>query len=118
MVRKTQTFCAATAALTLAASAASAAPAFYDLGTLGGTESVGYAVNDAGQVAGYSTSTDGRRFAFRYDGTPGAGGVMRDLGTLGGTSSIGYGINNAGQVAGAASTSGNAAQHAFRYDGT
>jgi probable HAF family extracellular repeat protein len=83
------------------ATAPAAMPAVYNLGTLGGNSSYGYAVNDTGQVAGYShTLGNTVRHAFRYDGTPGSGGVMRDLGTLGGTESEAYGINNAGQVAG------------------
>ena len=47
----------------------------YNLGTLGGTHSDGYGINDAGQVAGYSLH-DRRRppmHAFRYNGTPGSG---------------------------------------------
>jgi probable HAF family extracellular repeat protein len=116
--------CAATAALlcvgiALAAPPAPAAtPAIFNLGTLGGNNSYGYAVNDAGQVAGYSsTSGNTSRHAFRYDGTPGAGGVMRDLGTLGGIESEAYGVNNAAQVAGY-SYDFQGAIHAFRYDGT
>jgi probable HAF family extracellular repeat protein len=58
------------------------------------------------------------RHAFRYDGTPGAGGIMRDLGTLGGTNSLGWGVNDAGQVAGYSDVTGDATTHAFRYDGT
>jgi probable HAF family extracellular repeat protein len=89
------------------------------LGTLGGTNSYGYNVNNAGQVAGQSQITGSSvTHAFRYDGTPGSGGVMRDLGTLGGTSSEGYGVNNAGQVAGRSHITGFEAYHAFRYDGT
>src|SRR5688572_12251506 len=53
------------AALWLAAPAASAAPAIYHLGTLGGSESYGTAVNNAGQVAGLSHIGDSTR-AFRY----------------------------------------------------
>src|SRR5262249_48423270 len=82
--------------------------------------SVGYAINDAGQVAGRSfitgNSTD---HAFRYDGTPGSGGVMRDLGTLGGMHSQGQSINNAGQVTGWSQiTDGSTITHAFLYTGT
>jgi uncharacterized membrane protein len=31
-----------------------------DLGTLGGTHSLGYAINDAGQVTGWSTTSGDR----------------------------------------------------------
>ncbi|HEY3393246.1 MAG TPA: hypothetical protein VGK58_11090, partial [Lacipirellulaceae bacterium] len=96
-----------------------APPAIYNLGTLGGTISGGSAVNDAGQVAGYSYTAGNLAIrAFRYDGTPGSGGVMRDLGTFGGTYSGGHAINNAGQVAGSANLTGDDANRAFRYDGT
>jgi probable HAF family extracellular repeat protein len=97
--------------------------AMADLGTLnGGGYSFGYAINNAGQVTGYS-ETPGITFgnhnphAFRYTGTPGAGGAMADLGTLGGPFSYGYGINDAGQVVGEAYTP-TLDLHAFRYTGT
>jgi probable HAF family extracellular repeat protein len=44
--------------------------------------------------------------------------TVTDLGTVGGTTSRGFGINASGQVTGYADTTGNAAQHAFLYDGT
>ena len=54
-----------------------------DLGTLGGTDSDGTAINDAGQVTGTSTLTGDfttqTQHAFLWDGA-----TMRDLGTLGG----------------------------------
>lgn len=100
------------------AAPASAAPAIYELGTFISPSSNGYAINEAGAVAGYCYNTNqSAARAFRYDGTPGAGGVMRDLGTLGGTSSIGYGVNASGQVVGRAQAISNIF-HAFRYDGT
>jgi len=83
--------------------------AMMDLGTLGGTNSDGYGINNAGQVTG------GSSHAFLY-----SDGQMMDLGTLGGgypyNSSVGRGINNATpvQVVGAASTS-TGATHAFLY---
>src|SRR4051812_27384614 len=85
----------------LAGHAASAAPAIYSLGTFGGTASYGLAINDAGQVTGTSYFSGNTPFhAYRYDGIPDSGGVMRDLGTLGGTNSSGSGVNDAAQVAG------------------
>jgi probable HAF family extracellular repeat protein len=92
-----------------------------DLGTLpGGATSHGLGINAHGQVAGYSSiaGSSDPYHAFRYDGTPGSGGVMRDLGTLGGTSSFGNGINDAGQVTGSTLTASGPYSHAFRYDGT
>lgn len=68
------------------------------LGALGGTGSVGYGINDAGQVTGlaYTTSSSPYLYhAFLY-----SNGAMTDLGTMGGISSAGYGINSAGQVVG------------------
>lgn len=68
-----------------------------DLGTLGGSRSVGRSINEAGQVAGESaTLNDSTTHAFRF--TPGQ--PMRDLGTLGGRKSSGYGINDYGEVVG------------------
>ena len=50
-----------------------------DLGTLGGDSSDGYAINDSGQVAGFSDTSADEFHAFLY-----SDGVMQDLGTLGG----------------------------------
>lgn len=66
------------------------------LGTLGGICSGARAINDAGQVVGYSHisgNTDYRAFLWQS-------GSMQDLGTLGGPSSYANGINAAGQVVG------------------
>jgi probable HAF family extracellular repeat protein len=98
--------------------AGAAAP--FDLGTLGSKYSVGYDINASGQVVGDSFISDtGIRHAFRYDGTPGFGGVMRDLGTLGPRDSFAYGINSAGQVTGAFEANDLLFHaHAFVYSGT
>jgi probable HAF family extracellular repeat protein len=83
-------------ALLIAACAPSATAAtIAALGTLGGTSSYATAINDAGQVVGYSTNAAGIDHAFLY-----SGGVLNDLGTFGGTSSMAYGINNSGQIVG------------------
>ncbi|MGA2372005.1 MAG: hypothetical protein ABSG11_15170, partial [Candidatus Korobacteraceae bacterium] len=72
-----------------------------DLGTLGGTFSVAFGINDRGQIDGFSTipgdmATHG--FVLNH-------GVMTDLGTLGGPSSIvGTGPNLSLQVPGLAET--------------
>src|SRR5262245_35110076 len=75
-------------------------PAVYNLGTLGGTFSIGFAINASGQVAGYSYTASDLLHAFLYSDTPGSGGTMADLGTLGSTISTGFAINASGQVAG------------------
>ena len=83
-----------------------------DLGTLGGTYSSAYGINDSGQVVGYSNTAGGDYHAFLYDST-----AMTDLGTLGGTYSYAYGINDSGQVVGYSGTIGHASR-AFLYNGT
>jgi probable HAF family extracellular repeat protein len=84
-----------------------------DLGTLpGGTVSGGYGINDSGEVAGTS-STSNSRHAFLY-----RDGRMSDLGTLpGGTFSAGFAINESGEVTGSSNATGIAPGnlHAFLY---
>jgi probable HAF family extracellular repeat protein len=68
-----------------------------DIGTLGGAEAYAPALNDAGQVAGYSSNPSGNYHAFRWSKTSG----MVDLGTLSNASaSKGLDINRQGQVVG------------------
>jgi probable HAF family extracellular repeat protein len=84
-----------------------------DLGTLAGsTDSYASAINNRGQVVGYSTiAATGFNHAFLYER-----GAMIDLGTLpGGNWSEAYAINDRGQVVGAASTK-DAESHAFLYE--
>jgi probable HAF family extracellular repeat protein len=71
--------------------------------TLGGSESRGYGLNDAGLVTGYARTADGTPRAVRY--AP-ATSSLTDLGALGGTYSFGYAINESGAVAGYAETPG------------
>jgi probable HAF family extracellular repeat protein len=86
-----------------------------DLGTLGGEESEALAMNDGGQVVGWSQAAFSNSYvgypqhAFLYDS-----GAMRDLGTLGGCCSHAYGINNRGWVVGR-SDIGGGVYHAFLY---
>ena len=81
-----------------------------DLGTLGGSMSVGFVLNNAGQVAGVgSISGDGEFHAFVS-----LGNNLFDLGTLGGLFSFGNGLNDAGTVVGQSDlASGGSCYHAF-----
>ena len=102
--------------------AAATPPAYHvtDLGTLGGTGSAGLGINASGQVTGDSGTTgdiESHTFLWTPTTPNGSSGTMIDLGTLGGTQSSGRGINTNGQVTGVSLTSGDAAYHAFLYDG-
>ena len=93
----------------------------HDLGSLGGTESDGGAINASGQVSGSSLTTgDAAYHAFLWKpSTPnGTSGTMHDLLTLGGTESFGGTINASGQVAGFSYTTGDAAYHAYLWTPT
>lgn len=83
-----------------------------EVGTLGGGNSRGYAVNNRLQVAGESVTASGAVHAFVYQD-----GRMRDLGTLGGSYSSARAINNRGTVVGDAFVKDEpgAVIHAFVY---
>ena len=85
---------------------------------MGGAESFASALNDAGQVTGYSTTVrflKPHAFVWLNNGQP-----MKNLGTLGGTTSVGNDINASGEVTGYSRLAGDSVSHAFlwRNDGT
>lgn len=87
---------------------------FIDLGeTLGGNESVAFAVNNAGLVTGSTSNfAANTSTAVLWNG-----GDVTYLGTLGGTGGFGYAINDAGVVVGYAFTANNTSYHATQWNG-
>lgn len=72
--------------------------AMRDLGTLGGTSGCATALNNRGQVVGYSNLKGDLTFhAFVWDRE-----ALKDLGTFGGDNSVALAINDAGQIIGRA----------------
>jgi probable HAF family extracellular repeat protein len=101
---------------TVAECAAAVPSAYYvtDLGTLGGTDSLGWGLNASGQATGYAATMSDAVHPFLWNPTSpgGTSGAMKDLGALGGDFGWGIGINDGGQVAGVASTTDEVAEHA------
>jgi probable HAF family extracellular repeat protein len=87
-----------------------------ELGTFGGHQSIAWAINNNGQVAGGSQLPDGNWRAFLYDDTVG----MQNLGILGETGdSCAEDINDLGKVvgySGEANTSGMGSVRAFLWE--
>jgi probable HAF family extracellular repeat protein len=73
-----------------------------DLGTLGSNYSVVVAMNDSGQVVGYTETGDNAVHPFSWTQ---AGGMI-DLGTLGGTFSQASAASASGQVVGVSTPAG------------
>ncbi|HEX9059583.1 MAG TPA: hypothetical protein VF941_05350, partial [Clostridia bacterium] len=90
--------------------AAFAKPVMKDLGTLGGNNTTVVAVNDIGQVIGYSDTANGKEHGFVWED-----GKITDLGTLGGYYSRALAINNKGQIIGY-STLANREIHGFIWE--
>ena len=85
-----------------------------DLGTLGGTNSYGAAINNAVVVIGSSQTASGATHAFSWQ----VGVGMTDLGSLGGDDAYATAINEAGQVVGNSKIANNVDYHAFFWDAT
>jgi probable HAF family extracellular repeat protein len=84
-----------------------------DLGTLGGTESQAFAINERGAVVGYSqVAGNASIHPFLYEA-----GTMYDLGTLGRMQGKALGINERGVVVGYVSDQFDGAPVAFIDDG-
>lgn len=86
-----------------------ASPALFtvtDLGTLGGTYSFAWSINDRGQVAGLSSLPGDTQSCDTQSCDPflWQHGVMTDLGTLGGPDTFAQGIDDAGIVVGYSDT--------------
>lgn len=81
-----------------------------DLGGLLGCSSQAFAINDAGQVAGYFTDSTGNSHAYLY-----TNGNTTDLGNLGAAGAWAYGINAKGEVTGYSAKAGGVGPDAFLY---
>ncbi|RMF86767.1 MAG: DUF3466 family protein, partial [Nitrospirae bacterium] len=76
-------------------------------GTLGGSVSNAFGINDLGEVVGFSAIGEiGRHAAWWYSG------LRRDLGSLGGSSQA-FAINNLGEAVGVSDLAGSIHEHAF-----
>jgi probable HAF family extracellular repeat protein len=100
-----------------------------DLGTLGGTDSAAFLINERGQTAGWSFTNSTPNpvpdvcSAFQQnlptmDPFLWDDGKMIDLGTLGGTCGRALSLNNRGQVAGGSDLAGDQSCHPFLWDKT
>ena len=85
-----------TACLLPACSQAAIVYEVIDLGALGGDESIARSINNAGQIVGEATNSQGDWHATLFDPT-GTGNNL-DLDTLAGRDSVASVINNAGQI--------------------
>jgi probable HAF family extracellular repeat protein len=82
-----------------------------DLGTLGGPDSFAQYVNDKGQVAGFSFTSDLNVDPFLW-----RNGTITDLGSFGGTFGQVGALNNRGQVVGLMNLAGDVNAHPFLWD--
>jgi MYXO-CTERM domain-containing protein len=80
------------------------------LGTLGGNYGMTEAINNLGQIVGFSLAGAGGHHAVLWNDT-----APIDLGTLGGINSYAHGINDLGQVVGESYTAHDIPAHAFLW---
>ena len=85
-----------------------------DLGSLGGTYSIGLGVNNSGLVSGFSHLVGN---ASEHAIVGQALSLPQDLDSLGGSYSQAYSINNLGEVVGSAAVVGDTVYHAFQWNG-
>jgi probable HAF family extracellular repeat protein len=91
----------------------------HDLGTLGGANSIGWYINQRGEIAGQSFKDD---IPNETTGIPTIGsflwrnGKMLDLGSLGGTWGTPNALNNVGQVVGTSDLEGDEIFHPFLWE--
>ena len=102
----------------------SAATGMVNLGVLGstpafpaffGNTSTAVAINDAGQIIGFSSFDNMPQLGYTHAFLTSATGTMQDLGTLGGNGAVASGINNLGQIVGNATLAGDNLSHGFLY---
>lgn len=87
-----------------------------DLGTLGGSKTFAYDINEQGEVVGESQlAGSGSKYDIPIHAFIWSGGKIADLGTLGGRRSYAYSINQAGQVVGYSYTLDNSNGGAFLW---
>ncbi len=94
--------------------AAVGGPRAISLGTLGGLDSTPIAINDSGQVTGYSSVTPGTHNPQHAFSWTFAGGMV-DLGTLGGSESQASALNSGGEIVGFSDLPGDASSVAFKW---
>lgn len=84
----------------------------YNLGTLGGSSSAGYDINDVGQVVGSAQDAAGRSRAFLWQSN---GGIMDLQTTDGYTEARAHAINSSGSVVGTEYDTATGVSHAFAW---